>query len=339
MASIKRPMPQLYWGITESLWRQVADASPGATFFHRPEWAQVLARTYGYGIHPAYLEYPGGRKALLPIWTRPIYKGVLLAAASGYEGGYGGFISTGPLSAEELADGYRLVGNRFPDLTVLSNPFSPLAHLPSGGSEFEWTPLPETRVLRLAPLETLRAGYNRERQRASHRWQTAGVQTRVIPQPDPALIEVIYPIFERATRQWEPRWRRPRQFFEQLFQLARPWLHVTLAELHGQVAGAELALVDGQVAFGLILTWDHGCDDARISTALTEASLQHCHQQGCRWWDFGSSGHREQLNRFKETFGAQAWPLFEVRREAWIIKALQTIRSPYHHLHTAHGSV
>lgn len=335
MASLKRSLPQLYWGTPSSLWKQVADASPGATFFHHPEWSQVLATTYGYGVHPAYLEFSNGRKALLPIWTRPIYKGMLVAAASGYEGGYGGLISTHFLSPEEMNDAYRLIGNRFPDLTVLSNPFSPYPHLPRATDEFEWVEVPASRVLRLACLDSLRQAYNRERQRASRRWQEAQVDTQVIAHPRIETIDWFYPIYEAATLDWAEQWRRPRRFFENLFEHCGPWLHLTTARLKGEVAGVELIAIRPPLAIGLMLTWKREWDDARVSTALTETSLAYAHANGCRWWDFGASGDRDQLNRFKETFGAQIWPLYEVRRQAWIIKALQTLRSPYHHVQTS----
>lgn len=300
---------RLTWDCDRSTWQAVLEGSGQATFFHAPAWADLFAAAGpGRRIEVLHARWPDGREAVLPVGVRRLWRGLVTEGLAGTEFGYGGIIATGPLTDEEQQRLVRAWRYRFPDCGGRSNPLqAPPATMADLAVRDDFP----TRLLAVAPLVTLRQGYNRERLRAVKRYQAQGVTVRVVGDPDPADRQVFRRLYELEVASWQhrgfdTRWVRSEAWFDRFWLLTRGRVRVAFATVQGQPVGAEVVVHQGRQATGLFLAWDRRFDDCRISTALTEACLQDCLDRGMTHWDFMPSGHNASLDRFKASFGAEA---------------------------------
>lgn len=303
----------LSWQADRATWDAVLTASPQATFFHSPAWADLfVAGGPGRRVEVLQAHWPDGRRAVVPMGVRRLWRGLVTLAASGMEYGYGGIVASGPLTASEQRALIRACQKRFPDWIGRSHPFDPFVAalgLPALQDDFA------TRVLPVLSLDRLRTGYNRERLRAMKRYQAQGVSVRVVGDPDPADRRCFERLYDLEVASWRDRgfdlrWARSATWFDRFWHVAKGRVRVAFATVAGDTVGAEVMVQQGRQATGLFLAWDRRFDECRVSTALTEACLQDCFDRGLTQWDFMPSGDNASLDRFKASFGAVSTPIW-----------------------------
>ena len=318
---------RLSWDCPRSVWTSVLSHSPSATFFHSPEWADVVAAN-GLGQPRTLLaQWADGRQALCVLGIRPVWGGLVRAARSG-TGGHGGIVATGPLSDSERRLYFRSLWRRFPECGGSTNPFGEPMPAATG---FMVTPAPPTMAVRLAPLAELRRRYHRERLRAVERYQQQGVALRVIPQPGPADWQAFYQLYEQEVEHWRELGRpmhlaRDARWFQSLQSLAAKQLRLVVATVAGEVAGMLVYAGQHRVATELYMAWDRRFSQHQISTALKEACLIESHAHGYDYVDFMPSGGLTGVEHFKTSFGAEPLAISEFYHPSWPTRSLKVLR-------------
>lgn len=315
------------WSVSESAWKAFLRACPRSTFYHTPAWYRANAETYGYDLAPALIRLSGGEEALLPLATRPKYRGLLREAISGLGGGYGGLVTPRPWPGDWVQAAYREVAATYPELYVYSNPFEYYYNAPRPGFGFRLTES-STQALALADLDALRERYSRSRRKQCRKAMAEGYQVQVFPRPGSGELERFYGVYREAVREWtSQRWVRPREFFERLLAYAPDESRLCFVLRDGEAVGVRWVASWGVVGVGLVHALRRDHEQGAASGALTEAALALCYQEGLRLYDFGASGQLAGIRYFKESFGALPLPGAIAERQGLAGRVLGQARS------------
>ncbi|MFP5502862.1 MAG: GNAT family N-acetyltransferase [Candidatus Sericytochromatia bacterium] len=311
------------WAIEDTRWRDLLEASPGATFFHTPGWYRARAGALGLEVATAHLAFDDGAHALLPLAIRPLYRGLVRGAASGLENGYGGLLSPSPLGPNHLAAAQAAVAARFGDLEVTGNPHAPTPHVPPLGEGQADT----TLVLPILPAEAQLARMSGMRARHVRKAARSGFRLEVRRAVSAADAEAFFPLYQAHAARWNyTRWVRDRQYFRTLLDAASPDLVLFLAYQDEQLAAFHLVGLAGEVAIQLHLATDEAADKANVGTWLIAESLSWLHAAGLTRFDFLPSGQLTGVSAYKASFGAEP-AAFETRRQrGWLSETLGAIR-------------
>jgi hypothetical protein len=319
---------QLSWTDSPQSWAAIAKRSPRATFFHSPAWAEAVA-AIGLATSQALLaDLADGRQAAMISGIRPCWRGLVKAARSGMNGGYGGVIATGPLTPIEQRQMYKAFRQRFPETAGSANPFDDPPPADAGFTLLEATP---TRIIRLAPLPELRQRYNRERKRAVARYQERGVQVAILRSPSATDRRTFYRLYQLEVDAWREQGRslhlaHSEAWFEALFRAAPDQMRLAMATIDGMPVGGLIYADHGKIVSELYLAWDRAFADDQISTALKEACLADCADRGLSIIDFMSSGNLAGVDRFKQSFGAEPLPVWEFHHQSLATQVLSALR-------------
>ena len=329
---------QLDWNTDSDVWSSLSTWAPDATIFHTPGWA-AAATEAGYGqAAVATARWPDSRQAVLICGVRRAWGGLVDVARSGVAGGYGGLITSDPLTDAEARAVYRAIAQRYPDFGGCSNPYAPP---PPADADLRLSPGGDSLVLPLAPLDRLRLGYSQDRRRAVRRYQQRAVAVRLIGRPGLPERDLLRQLLlrEAATERVQGDVARlwlQETWLDSLWRHLRGRLGMAVAQVDGELAGAALFVRHGRRGTGLCLAWDRRFAQDQVCTALVEACLADAHATGLTLWDFMPTGDRSGIDRFKQSFGAQPLPVWEYQREsvvgrslhvaAWMVRA--AVRRP-----------
>ncbi|HEY9724027.1 MAG TPA: hypothetical protein V6D47_18640, partial [Oscillatoriaceae cyanobacterium] len=96
---------KLYWNSDAGAWESLVRECPGVTVFHRGAWLSAVARAREARFEGAICEFASDQLAFVPLIARHRFGGLSSTANSGAEPGflgYGGLLSTAPLSAAQI---------------------------------------------------------------------------------------------------------------------------------------------------------------------------------------------------------------------------------------------
>ena len=294
------------WPDTPS-WERLVQSSPEATFFHTPQWHEMVHQVYrDYTIATREFRFDDGTRAVVPLIQTK--QGGLIRGKSRFKssvfGGYGGIIAEKTLSSaqQDRIIGY-LTGLRA-SISIDTNPFSPYRLPDTFDRKDDFTQarrLPETPE---ALLQKLARGARSNLNQAVKKGVT--VRTARADQD----VAAYYRIYQDTLRRWgdETLFTYPEDFFITVLRHAGPSVKIWLAE-----AGDRI------IAGACIFYWN------RIVSYWQGASLQDyfswypnnmLHMEIMReavgrrfaWYDFGPSGGQQGVSRFKKTFGAEKLP-------------------------------
>jgi CelD/BcsL family acetyltransferase involved in cellulose biosynthesis len=290
--------------LTDPRWGDFVARHPGATAFHHPDWARVVADCYGFRAFAlASRDATGAVRAGLPVvevrhfrrgpkWVSLPYTDYCPPLVScRQEEDQLAFA----LQRASCAAGVRRVEIR-----------APLAGSAASGS----TALRHVLVLDRSPAEVY-AGFHRSQvQRNIRRAEREGLTVRQATRP-PDLVDTFYQLHVRTRRrQGVPV--QPRRFFHLLWEN-------TISTGLGSVLIVEAA--DRPIAAAVFLAWNgtviykFGASDAsawslRPNHLLFWYAIRTACEQGYRWFDFGrTDAGQEGLRNFKLSWGAAEDPL------------------------------
>jgi CelD/BcsL family acetyltransferase involved in cellulose biosynthesis len=290
------------WDVTPAQWRGVLERSQQATFFHTPGWYQAHAEVSGYRPQPALLRFEDGAEAVLPLATRPAFRGLLTLAEAGIECGYGGLVATRPLDEAELKAAYRLVRSRFADLHVMGNPHAALESAMAGGEASMAT----TQLVPVLDADAQLKRMNPKRAARVRKAAKLGFELTVIPRPTGEDVARFYGMYAAHASYWQQRkWVRDEAYFRALFQHAGADLVLFLVHLDGQLAGFRLLGVHGEVAIGLHLATSAQHEKLDAGPFMIAETLNWCRENGVRVFDFLPSGALEGVKAYKASYGAE----------------------------------
>lgn len=302
--------------VSNAAWTAFLAGCPGATFFHTPEWYEAHAQALDYTPRPYLMRLPDGREALLPMATRPAFRGLVTRAFAGVENGYGGLLTPTPWTAEEEAAAYDAVRRRHPDLVVTGNPFAPLQ--PGTGA----TEATDTQVLPvLSPEAQLRA-MDESRAKKAKKGAKAGFTLEVIHPLTADDVMRFFPLYaERAAGWGYKRWVRDESYFRALARHAGSRLALFLAYQGSELAGFQLLGLAWPHVTALYLATAKAHEPQQVGPFLAVAPLAWCHERGFATYDLLASGQLASVKVYKASLGAETRPYAIARHEGAITRA------------------
>jgi CelD/BcsL family acetyltransferase involved in cellulose biosynthesis len=303
------------WDATPAQWRGVLERSNQATFFHTPGWYQAHAEVSGYRPHAAIVRFEDGAEAILPMATRPAFRGLLTLAEAGIECGYGGLVATRSLGEAELKAAYRLVRARYANLHVMGNPHAALESAMAGGE----ASLVTTQLVPVLDADAQLKRMNPKRAARVKKAAKIGFELTVIPRPTREDVTRFYGMYAAHASYWQHRkWVRDEAYFQALLQHAGSDLVLFLVHLDGELAGFRLLGIQGGVAVGLHLATSPKHERLDAGPFMIAETLNWCRENGCTVFDFLPSGPLEGVKAYKASYGAEAVPFLSAStRSVW----------------------
>jgi hypothetical protein len=311
------PAPRALW---LELLRCDAEALPSQT----PLWLDGLCALKGYRDASRFYRFADGQQLVLPLVQRSSLGVWSPQASLPHAWGVGGVVAARtPLPQHLLAV--------FEDLKTSSALSTNVLPNPRQGPLWAAARPPSVRSIpRCAHVLDLEGGFDRvwrERfskttRRMVRKAEKLGV--RVECDTTGRLASVVYHLRRAAVARWaarqhEPRWlahlraelRDPRSKIEHIARVMGGALRIWVAWRSGVPIAASMVLL-GANADDIM-----GVMDAPKAAAtgandlLLRHSIEDACNAGCRLYHLGESGFSEGLARFKERFGAQAYPYEE----------------------------
>lgn len=289
------------------LWEKTAAACPAATFYHTPLWHTAVSRAMPeHSPATRQFSFPGGTTAILPCFatvTRKHFRRRTRLKSSLF-GAYGGLIANLPLSPEQrtrIAD--YLHGLQSP-LSLTTSPFG--APEPIPGLELSET-FTQVRHLPRAPA-ALQAGLTRGGKNNLRQACNKGV--RVYCADDPAHVDSFCEIYRDTLARWgeETLFTYPEALFAELLATETDHVRLWLAEHEGRPIAGAIVLYWNHVAtywHGAALQSHFSCYPNNL---LHMEIMRQAIADGYDVYDFGPSGGRQGVVRFKKSFGAETAP-------------------------------
>jgi CelD/BcsL family acetyltransferase involved in cellulose biosynthesis len=288
--------------LTDPRWADFVAGQPGATPFHHPGWASLLAKCYDFRAFAiATSDAAGQIRAGLPVmevrhfrtepkWVSLPFTDYLppLLAAPEEEA-----LLSAALEQESKAAGIRRVDVR-----------SALTGAATCGSAFRHgIPLDEDPARVFAGFPSKTRTHIRQ---AERRGLTVRRGTRAED-----LTDIFYRLHLRNRRRLGVP-VQPRRFFRLLWEsLIRPGLgFVLVAEAEGQPVAAGVLLAWKSTMIGKFIASDETAWSLRPNNSIVWHAAQEGCARNCRWFDFGrTDADNEGLRAYKRSWGAVEEPL------------------------------
>ena len=299
-----------------AFWQEIASASPASTFYHTPQWHDIVTAAYpDYAVATTGFIFDDGSRAVVPcIQTK---KGRPLLGKSRLKssvfGGYGGIVASDNLSAGKQQEIYDYLVKQRASISLDTNPFfAPTAKLPEAfdcRQDF-------TQALELTRDEDgLRAKLNRGAKSNLNQAKKQGIAVRLANKEQD--IHAYYALYKDTLRRWGDGvlFTYPEELFLTVFRQAGDSVKIWLAEKEG-------IIVAGAVIFywNRIVTYWHGSSHEDYfhcypNNMLHMEIIRDAAAAGFHYYDFGPSGGQEGVVRFKKSFGAQELPFISAHRK------------------------
>jgi CelD/BcsL family acetyltransferase involved in cellulose biosynthesis len=288
--------------LADPRWADFVARQPGATLFHHPEWARLLAKCYGFRAFAVATRDAGGQiRAGLPVmevshfrggpkWVSLPFTDYLppLLAAPEEEASL-----CSALEQESRAAGVRRVEVR-----------SPLAGTATYGAAFQHG------IALDADPDRVFAGFPSKTRTHIRQAERRGVTVRRATGPED-LVDVFYGLHLRTRRRLGVP-VQPRGFFRQLWEsLISPGLGLVLvAEADGQPVAAGVVLAWNRTMIGKYIASDEAAWSLRPNNLIVWHAVQAACERDCRWFDFGrTDAGNTGLRAYKRSWGAVEEPL------------------------------
>lgn len=298
-----------------------------ATFFHTPEWSELLTGTLpGFRARPLAVKANGRAAGVLPaVSRRRAPAGTMESMAFGTFGG--------PLVAADAPPG---------TAAALLAAFSRAAHAPSvafsqlvdrsgrvsprdlrGFERRDDT----VQIVRLdSDYETLVSRFRPSARNKIRKAKRAGVTVRRAESTADFL--AYHSVLEECSRDWSVRPKPGREFFAALSELDPELVQMWLAEHDGVVIGGDLNFV----LHGTVMNWGNVSTHAAKSLAPNNLLHARAIEEGVRagydTYDLGSSAGLAGVRAFKASFGTVDLPIARFVLEKRWYAALRKVARP-----------
>lgn len=299
-------------------WLEVAAASPAATFFHTPYWADVAGADGRWVDATALAVLGDGARAVYPLLAAPRRRLRRLARAeSTYAGCYGGPIAERPLRPEEIGALHAAAARRhLPGLRVTLGPGMAGAPAPRGFVRAT----DHTSVVALGDgFDAALTRFDRKQRAAYRRGAEAGLAARpAAGTSDHDAYRSMYASTlerrgERSTAAYPAAVLRAlARIVDEVPDVGHLWLveheGIPAAGVYGFRWGEHMVL------------WHAASSDLRLPIAspmvtLLAEMMRWAAASGVRTFDMNPSGGLEGVAAFKRRLGAVELPVQRLRRE------------------------
>lgn len=312
----------------DAMWRLLHACDPAALATQSPEWGNAVACAGGFRRDPQYLEFDGGGRAMLPLFSKGI--GPLRYAWSPPPAwGFGGPLTDRRLSPAQLGDLLAHV-EALPYLGVKIRPNPLDADLWSAavGGRPGWEAIPRhAHVIDLGGgFDTVAGRFKSSAGTNIRRARRMGVEV-VVGNSD-ELIDDFYGLLERTFARWARKQHEPvllarmrgerrdprRKFTTMATQLGNRF-RLYVARWQGRPIAAILVLMDRQAHYTRAAMDEEPAGETRASYLLQATAIEEACRLGCTHYHMGETGSSSSLAQFKSRFGALGVAYAEYRYE------------------------
>ena len=289
---------------SDSEWDSCWEGCDFATYFHSREWMETWRRLDAGGarLEPRRFIFSDGKRAIVPMSTTLVHRGMVKVHSLGAAGGYGGWLST-----DALNDGHaRLLAQylvRLGSIDWLTSPCDPLVStcgVFSGKAD-------ETHVVALDDeIEVIARKWTKGHRSAIQKALRSGVSIRKAGSTDD--LRTYFDIYRDSVKRWGESATSDYRYeiFESLCALNSRNITLWLAMYDGSaIAGAVCLYSKKHVSY-----WHGAALGAHFVLRPVNLLLRHAmndaRERGIEWFDLGMSGGHEGVRSFKKSFGADA---------------------------------
>jgi CelD/BcsL family acetyltransferase involved in cellulose biosynthesis len=292
--------------IDSAEWNALVAQDPTATFFARAEWVKLLGGASAEASPFFLLAYEGDRLAagLPAVRTRRCGFSIIESLPHGT---YGGIVSASwapPEAAPALLGRYARIAR---GLRVAAAHLMDLRGVGCGLERFRARD-EGAQILRLdRPFDEIWSGFKPSARNKIRKARKAGVTVRRASSE--ADFRAYHSMLEGLSADWGGTGAFGIDFFVALSKLPSENVQMWLAELDGEIIGADLNLVEN----GWIMNWGNvSRREARRhapNNLLHAVAIERGIEDGHRVYDLGSSAGIRGVDTFKAAFGTERIPL------------------------------
>jgi len=295
-------------------WSRLVEQDEAATFFHTPEWSDLLTSTLpGFRASHLTARDAGRLVGVMPVLERPRLGATTLESMA--FGTFGGPVVAGVgagdaaaalLSAFEESSASVRVG---------------LAQVVDRAGRVTERLLPgfarESETVQVVPLDAdydeVHGRFHRSARNKIRKAVKSGVAVRRAEGEEDFL--AYHRVLEECSREWNVKPRPGVEFFSALSGIDARSVQMWLAVHDGDVIAGDLNFV----SHGVIMNWGNVSTDAAKSLApnnlLHARAIEQGIADGHRFYDLGSSAGIEGVRAFKASFGTEDVPIARFFRE------------------------
>jgi hypothetical protein len=288
--------------VPQKLWDEILLNARGSTYFHTYEWSKIIELSFPkYSIATKAFIFEDEVKALLPLVQSNEFLGLRKRGYSMVPGVYGGLISSGNLTFEQMDEIFNEVNNKYSNLTVFGNPYNK-----------DYMPSYFHKVVNFTHIIDLKDGFEEIWRNYSkgHRYnikkaKNYGVYVR-LGESIEDYIEY-YNIYKDSLKRWGKNATSSYDFilFKNIFNLKSKTIKLFLALIDEKIISGALLFY-----YGNQIVWWHGATLSQFfiyypSNFLQNEIIKDSIQKGYNYYDFNPSGGHEGVIKFKEGFGAK----------------------------------
>jgi lipid II:glycine glycyltransferase (peptidoglycan interpeptide bridge formation enzyme) len=288
---------------SQSLWQKIVRNSPGATYFHTPEWIEFILTNYPH-LKNATCGFilKDGAKAILPLvvsYERNRFFGWYDSTGLGV---YGGVIGEREIHQDEAYQIYRRIINpRMAGIRIGGNPFRHQV----APHHFDKKPH-YTHFLKLQDgYDLVSNHFARDKKKAIRKAQKHGVQIGIAACEEDFL-QYFY-VYEDTLRRWGNKTlvEYPFTLFQNLARLRSDSIKFWVARIDGNIVAGNIVFYHNQYVFD----W-HSASLGEFlryypDSYLVSEIIRHACDSGYQILDFGASGGLAGVEFYKERFGAE----------------------------------
>lgn len=307
-------------------WEDVVSNCEYATFFHTPEWAMILQKTYAdFSIATKAFILNDGTPVILPMMKSKAMRGIFRCYYSMPLTLYGGVISHRGISQDNINEvfGWLLSNSPVGLIEITSNP---LYHyeLPRGYSVKSYF----TQMLDLDQgFDSIWKGFSKGHRSSARRAEKEGVSIHLASGLHD--YRLYYSIYLDSVRRWgnDLTSLYPFELLKNIFEIGGDKVRLWLAHFDGRpIAGAVFFYHNKHVAY-----WSNASLESHFkyypNNLLHATIIAHACENGYKHYDFLPSGGHEGVVKFKKSFGSYRQYLNVWHSESLTYRFLRTARS------------
>lgn len=288
---------------TDQEWDEIGNNCEYATYFHSREWSEIW-RDYTKGNSQPdarLITFSDGKKALLPLTSQKMYKGLIKGYLSSPAGTFGGWISKDNLNNDHA----NLLTQYLINLGNIQWRFNPYDTLLSQIS-FPQAENDTTDVLDLTEgFEAIYKKWTKGHSSAARKSRKAGILVKKAQTLEDWLF--YYQLYEDSLKRWGEKTTSSYQWslFNLMFHLQSSKIELWLAIYQDQIIAGALCFYSKTH----VVYW-HGAALSEYFTLrpvnlLMYEIIHDACQHNYHWFDFNPSGKKEGVKAFKKSFGTQ----------------------------------
>ena len=289
------------------LWQDIAGKCSWATYFHTPQWAELIEKTYpDYRVSATGFIFDSGARVILPSVSR-CKKGFFrnkIELKSMQPGVYGGIISDRDLSEDETGKvALCLLKKKKSSGRIVESPYRQF----NMSAEFKVKDLFTHIVDLSSDYDIIKKKFSRGQK--SNIKQALKKKVTVRQAETESDIDTYYSIYRQTIERWTTNVGAvcPQSLFLNIFQQKDPGASFWLAEADNRIAAGIIVLSWNKN----IIYW-HGCALKEYfkyyPNNLLHATVM---EWGCKnsytHYDMGASMGMDGVTKFKKSFGAVPW--------------------------------